>query len=370
VRTLLFAVACAILGGWADSSAFSEPLQSALVEKRARLAAEFMAQMQLPNGLFEYEYDFLRGGFTSGNNIVRQAGATAVLGEYASFSGNAAVAESAGAAIAALAALSVAYEGGAVVSTTDLPKDGNTGATALSLLAELHYFAATGDTRFQDSRRGWLRALSQLQLPSGGFAQAPETEVESSYFNGEAWLALAEYARPFPTDAAAASVLKKADSYLMTHYGAEPNPQFAHWGLMAASVRYHTTGESRFLDFLALLSEAFLTDLRPEFDPARNGCSAVEGLAAAARALSKGRQHNGLVERIRDRVELELSNSLELQIMPGQERIHFGGERFLVGSELAGMAGAFLNGRFNPRARIDTTQHCLSALMKYAQFRS
>jgi hypothetical protein len=235
VRRLLFAFTdAAFAAGWSSVSPSAEPLEVASVTKRAALAAEFILQMQLPSGFFEYEYDFLRGSFTSDNNIVRQAGAAAVLAEYASFSGDAAVAESAGAAVGALSAVSVSYGYGAVVSMTGLREDAATGATALSLLAELHFFQATGDSRFENSRGRWLRALEQLQLPNGGFARAPDNALESAYYNGEAWLALAQYSRMFPGDRMVAAILGKADSYLIARYGAEADPRFVHWGLMAA----------------------------------------------------------------------------------------------------------------------------------------
>lgn len=135
---------------------------------------------------------------------------------------------------------------------------------------------------------------------------------------------------------------------------------------MAAAVRYEATGEDRFLDFIERLSEAFITKLRPKLVEDTNSCSLVEGLAAGAAALrAGGRGRSGLFDGMVQRIEAELAKDLTLQIAPGQRRLALGGGRYLEDPVLAHFAGAFLNGRYVPRARIDFTQHCLSALIKY-----
>lgn len=352
----------------APNAVHSEPLSKELIAARAELAARYIQSVQLPTGLFEYEYDFLLGRFTDGDNLVRQAAAAFVLAEYANHSGDASAAGSVRLAVEALASWSLSYGGGSVVSATGELKDGSTGATAFALLAELQYLDATGDNRFSGSRLAWLKGLQELQLPSGGFSQSVGDATESSYFNGEAWLALAHFARLFPADEAARGMLARADSYLMDRYGREPDTQFAHWGLMSASLRYRTTKESRFLKFISNLSEAYITELRPVVVPDRNACSAVEGLAAAALALSQGKRGDGvLFKKILERVEAQLSANLALQIMPGQVRFSLGNERYLEDPRIVDFTGAFLKGGHIPITRIDYTQHCLSALMRYAE---
>lgn len=358
------AICCALALVSPVRSAPPEGLAPELLAERAELAAGYMMAAQRLTGFFEYEYDILRGEYRAANNIVRQAGAAFAIAEYASVLGGPAAAASAKAAVAAFAGISVPFQDGRLVSETGKLEDAPTGATALALLAELHYFDATGDESFSDARRAWLRALMRLQRSGGGFAARPGTEEESAYYNGETWLALAAYHRLFPSDEAVADMLARAEPYLIDRYG-EPSRQFAHWGLMAASLRFLTTNEARLIAFIASQSEGVLTELYPEFKPAGNACSIVEGLAAAATALAEAGGHDELVGRIKERVRRELANSLELQIVPGQKRIDFGPDRFLEDPRLDEFAGAFLNGRYWPHARIDFVQHCLSAIMKY-----
>ena len=152
---------------------------------------------------------------------------------------------------------------------------------------------------------------------------------------------------------------------MIAAYGREADTQFAHWGLMAAAVRLETTGEPRFGAFITRLADGLV---RPATSRDANTCSMVEGLAAGAKALSAGDREAGeraAVTAMAARAEAELVNSLDMQILPAQKRIELGGSRFLEDPALVHFAGAFLNARHVPRARIDMTQHCLSALIKY-----
>ncbi len=190
---------CALALLSATTAPAADLLTPVLLAERAKLAIAYMGHVQLPSGLFEYEYNFLSGTFSRANNVVRQAGAAVVTAEYAGFFDDADVAERAKAALAGLVAISVPAEDGAMVSKNGAADKGSTGATALALLAELTYFSASGDSQFESERAAWLYALLRMQLPSGGFARAPGIDAESDYYNGETWLALAQDPRLFPT---------------------------------------------------------------------------------------------------------------------------------------------------------------------------
>ncbi len=155
---------------------------------------------------------------------------------------------------------------------------------------------------------------------------------------------------------------------MIDRYSRKPSVQFTHWGLMAGSIRHQTDGDPRFLDFLAELSDAFLTSLRPTVKPNSNSCYSVEGLAVAATVLSKAAVNADLVGRIVERVEQELTKSFAIQVLPGETRIELAPGRYLSAPDIGDFAGAFLNGRLKPQTRIDSTQHCLSAIMKYMTY--
>ena len=335
---------------------------------RARLAADYLVSVQLPSGLFAYEYDFLAARLVEADSIVRQAGTAFGVALFLNRWDAPGYRPYAERALRALVAYSMPYDDGIVVATGDDLADAPAGATALALLAELNYVEATGNNGFAEARAAWARALASLQRPDGGFASTPASDTRSPYYDGETWLAFAHLRRLFPEDAVADEVLAKADEGLMRAYGDAPDTAFFQWGLMAAAVRYETTGDERFRDFIARQSEAFLTDLRPRVSPANNGCAVVEGLAAAS-SLLVASGPDDLRQRIATRIDAELTKSLAFQIMPGQGQISLGDQRYLVDPEIARFAGAVLNGRYQSRTRIDSTVHCLSALTMYASMR-
>lgn len=241
-----------------------------------------------------------------------------------------------------------------------------TGATALALLTELFYFESTRDSQFGGLRRSWLRALQAMHLKGLGFMKVPGSSEDSSYYNGEVWLALSHFARLFGADGKAREILEDVDASFIERYTEDPHIGFFHWGTMAAVVRFEATGAKRFLDFIHGQTTAFLDHLRPAVKPQANACYSVEGLSAAAILMNR-EQHGdkGFRKRLRQRIEAEILKSLSFQIMPGQSKLEFGDGRVLYSDDLKIFAGAFVDGLYRPRARIDSTQHCLSALLKY-----
>ena len=342
---------------------------------RAELAANYIARAQNREGTFGYEYEFIHGRYNKRDNIVRQAGTAFAAAEYLGATGDERLVGTVRRALAALSDQSIPHEGGLVLPGSRTLDKAPTGSVALALLAELLYFEATGDDRFAETRAGWTNALRAAQVPSGGFATALANKRESPYFNGETWLALAHYARLFPDDRQVKQMIARADARMMRKYAAKPEAPFSHWGMMAASTRYMATNDAKFLDFLKAQAAIFITQLRPKVHPNSNACSTVEGLASATAALVyaqrlSGVNHQDIIARIEQRIDAELAKSLQLQILPGQSTITFARDRYLVDPRLSRLSGAFRNSRFDPRARIDSTQHCLSGLLKYLNLRA
>ena len=209
-----------------------------------------------------------------------------------------------------------------------------------------------------------------MQLPTGGIAFYPGSDEDSPYFSGETWLALAHYDRLFPGDPMVAEMLAAAEDYFIRTYLRAFDGAFFHWGMMAAAVRFETTAEQRYLDFVSLQGWQFVVEVRPDFVPESNECYSVEGLAAGARAMwTGGRGSDPGYGAMVDRAERELVKIFALQIMPGQTRIDVGEGRFFYDPGLERMVGAFRNGQRLMRSRIDFTQHCLSAIVHYGELR-
>lgn len=330
---------------------------------RVQQAAGYLMRAQLGDGLFRYEHDFLSGRDSKKNNIVRQAGTTYALAEYLAHFPGPAAEVALKRAQHALAAASMSWGDGSLVTVDGKAGKAKAGATALALLSLLMQPEPPGAAD-EAVAAAWLKGLLALQMANGGFASRPDSKQQSAYSNGEIWLALARYNAHYPQQAAAAEALRRADDFMMEFYSAQPQIGFFHWGVMAASTRYASTREPRFIDFIVQQVSVFLDHLRPQVKTSSNSCYSVEGLLDGAAAIRAHGGHRALLARIMVRVRQEMAKNRRLQILPGQQQIVFGEERMLAAPEIAEYSGAFLNGRYRPQARIDATQHCLSAMLK------
>jgi hypothetical protein len=368
-------------------------------------AADHLIGSQLPGGLLAYDFDFLTGSSSSNDSIARQAGVIAFLAEYYAERRDPHARAAVQAGLATLNRLSLpvsngwpqsfveysgilsapigrgtiqrvlarfgllyrSYGDGRLVTMNADYGSAVTGATALALIAELQYFEATGDDRFRNARSTWVNGLLALHVPGRGFRSAPATVEESPFFNGEAWLALANYDRIHPHTEAVVRVLRSLDTYLMTRYADDVATGFYQWGSMAAAVRFEITSDRRFLEFMAGQALRLVDALSSEARSPGNSCFLVEGLATAGRLLSRHRQYDAIVRKIEHHVSDEMEKNRRLQIPPHARRIKLADGAYLASPHLARFAGAFLEGETRPYTRIDFTGHCLAAMLKVQQ---
>ena len=352
------------LGGGA---AAAEPvLDRAAIEQKAEAAARYLVATETAEGRFFYEFDFLRSHFTEDDNIVRQTGAGFVLNQFYLLSGKPGFAEPAARSIAYYAAKSVAVGDGQLPSEDATREGGRAGAAALALLAELFHSRAIGQGFRPDLREGWFRGLAAQQLADGGIKQRPQDTEADSYATGETWLALAHYADLVPGEPEVSAMLERLEAGVMAKYLAKPDRMFAHWGLMSAAQRLATTGEPRYRDFLEAFGGNYVRTMMPSSASGANTCAALEGLIAAVAALE---QHGAskVAAEIRTHVEARLPGNLALQLAGDGTRLEFGPGRYYEDPKLKNFVGAFLNGAYVLRTRVDSTQHCLSALLLYRQ---
>ncbi len=366
--------------------------------ERIRRAVAHTLAMQLPSGLFRYDFDFLDAAPTGQDNIVRQAGTLFALGAYLVDTGDRAVAAPIQRGLEALAQRSLpigtgtaqsllervgvfgieswrleralagrgwlyAPEGdGRVVSGNQSYPGALSGATALALIAELEY-RATGDERFAEMRAGWLRGLLSLRVPGGGIRDHPDTLHPGAYVNGETWLALALYHDAFPDDADAARALSELEDYLMDHYRRAPDRSFYHWGALASAARLSSGEPARLAEFAADQAEFILREAPPDETRRDTSCSLIEGLGSAIAVIRSRPGREDLLARLSGRVTRELAHNRTLQIRADQRRLPLGGGGELRAPSLADFPGAFLAGSYTPYTRIDLTQHCISAFL-------
>lgn len=334
-----------------------------------KLAADYLSRIQLDSGFFLYQYDFIKGRYSLKNNIVRQAGTAYSLAEYQLSFPDADSRASVEKALSAFKKNSVVWKSGRLLTLKGNLKKAKSGATALALLTNILLSEHLGQAVNEEIEADWLEALLALQMEDGGFEKIPSTEKQSAYSNGEIWLALAYYDRLYPNTGKVIRALVKADNYFTKHYVEEPDIGFFHWGVMAASIRYETTNDHRFADFIARQLELFMVELKPKVKHQVNSCYSVEGLLSGAGALHGIPRYGELYRHVTERVAKEMEKNRKLQILPLQDALYFSEDRFLKSPDIPQYSGAFLNGKYRPQVRIDATQHCLSAMVKEHNFR-
>ncbi len=371
-----------------------------------RLAVDQWITSQRPSGLLRYGFDFLADtesekDSTSPANLARQAGAASTLADYLEAGGTAHGRDALVALLTALRENSLPIgksdlqtliektgllglpagryklhrslhhfglvyrtEGpGRVLSPSKRYGDAYTGATALALLAEVRFVRATGDNRFADDRKAWLEALIGLRIPGQGFRQTASSIDHDDYFDGESWLALAEYHRTFPHDDRAASALAATDDDMLSFYGNPFRVAFFHWGTMAAAARYQDTKNPRFLEFVRMQMREFLK-VRGKAGDDRNNCALVEGMADGLGALVvAGERGSALATEARDWIAREMEKMDRLQIRTGQQAIEYPNAR-VIAPRMQEFAGSFLEAVSVPRTQVDHAQHCVSAMIK------
>ena len=373
---------------------------------RIHLAVGQLERVQLTSGLFPYDFDFATGQKTSmenigGINLVRQTGAALALGEYLTHYNRESTQKVLKKFLINSASNSLpigksktqqtlesfgiynrwrfwktlreplygmgllfSKEGNAkVVSTENDYERAWTGANALNLVAAIKYYQATGDTTFNDDIVLWKNGLLALKVPERGFREAPHYLTESPYFNGESWLALAEYIQAFPNDESLNEVIVEIDSYMIDRYSRQYNARFYSWGTMAANVRAQTTNDKRFTDLIYALTQQYLDKNEPKEIPSTNSCGVVEGMATfVATMQTQNRADDPLVRRATVYIEKLMNVNRNLQLSKNTVATLPNGKRFA--NKIEEYEGAFLLSLKQPLMQVDITQHCLNALLR------
>ncbi len=360
VPVLVMAIAVSVYGPASASTAADGRMKQA-----TDLSADFLIRTQNKTGLFDYDISFKTGRPTGKASIVRQAGTGFALAEYLAATQAPHVREPVRRVLDALQRRSLVFRKRSqwIVGTGRSISKSRTGATALALLIELHYYRTTGSGRYEAARRAWLNGLLALRLGKRGFRRTPYSRVESPYFNGEVWLALAKYHDTF-RDPEIGDVLSGLDTYLVDKYTKKPDIGFYHWGVMAAAVRYKNTRDLRLLKFIEDQTRVYLEDLRPEVKPTHNTCYALEGLVTASDVLNASWADSAIVPALTQRIEAEAEKNLGFQLLDAATLTTPPAGRRGKPFDPNEYVGLYFSRSDKTYSRIDYTQHCLSAFLK------
>ncbi|MGA7180742.1 MAG: hypothetical protein WBX11_14315 [Thiobacillaceae bacterium] len=375
-----------------------------------KLAVNRWLAVQKPSGLLPYGFDFLENEESEPNtlsaaNLTRQTGTAAVLADYYTLTND----QRARPAIrqfiqafgryslpigksrvqalverahllsmpfgrykiqATLNRFGLLYEtegAGKVLSPSGDYSKAYAGTVALALLTELRYSQTSGDNSFANLRHAWLEGLIGLRIPGDGFRQFPTSIDTTPYYDGEAWLALAQYHRAFPQDQHVSELLTDVDDALIEKYRGEFKIAFFSWGAMVAAARFADTKERKFLDFIKAQTSTFLDRKKDHVDN-DNTCASVEGVAdALGSLLNAGEGGSELATRAREWVATEMRKVKQLQIQPGQKELIFSTAR-IIAPRMQEFTGSFRGGVYAANTQVDLTAHCVSAMVKLTRY--
>ncbi|MCC6386286.1 MAG: hypothetical protein IT302_02760 [Dehalococcoidia bacterium] len=209
------------------------PVDAGVAMASARAAAGWIDRAQRPDGSYLYEFDRDTGEEVPAYNVVRHAGVTMSLYQFAAAGEGSAMAP-AERGLAWMLQRQYRYDDW---SALEDPTDGSVdvGASALMLAGLAQRRIATGDGQYDTMMRALSRYLMAMQQADGSFlnswdrtTNAPDPRFRSKYATGEAFWALAMMHRLFPGEGWDTPTRKVAD-YLSLHRDEVEEQKFPPW---------------------------------------------------------------------------------------------------------------------------------------------
>jgi hypothetical protein len=344
-------------------------------------AVGWIQNSQEEDGHFKYEYSVLNDVYSEDDLMVRQTGVLHILGEVLErdrgknfdlkdnmekalsfFEENSAFGEMNG------------YRFRCVLRTSKICSLGGTALTLIGILDLIDVYPELG-TKYSKQISDYLNFILAMKKPGEGFRgwyyyDTSQSEAESDYSNGEAFLALARY---FEDNAHMSTmrikevkdVIDESFDYFEMRYGQNPNFNFYLWGMAAIKELSKFEPNQRYFDFVSDYTEWRMNSYKNRRDSILNYCAYFEGVISAYSVLEPDLNEyakNYYLEEI----NYWLSRSQKLQVdNSGYVDLVFGGNETrmkVLDTEKA--KGGFLTALNDPVQRIDYTQHCLSSYLQ------
>lgn len=247
------------------------------------------------------------------------------------------------------------------------------GATALALVGILDFveYSPENAHKYSELIEGYKDFLIAMNLNSGGYQNAynPEgdqNKAESSFSNGEAFLALVRYYKYQPDDELK-KMLDKSFGYFAEVYGpGKWDPNFYLWGMAALKDLYKLDPDPKYYDYVKEYSDWRVNGRQNSRFTSHNYCAYIEGVVSAYSVLE-----GSLSEKddayYKEEISFWLAKSAELQVeLKDVMRISVtGGPMYwLPLKNTRKSLGGFLTGYNEPVQRIDFTQHCMSSYLQ------
>ena len=341
------------------------------------LGTNWLKAANEPDGHFAYEYFPYEDRYADDDNIVRQAGALFELGEITRRDTNNKydLDRTIERSIKYFEKLTKSgkYNGKSVrCITSDI--DGNVcklGTTSLAFIGIINYVTANPDKvkKYDKLIEGYASYIISMQKGTGGFREVFSTstniaeEKESSYANGEAFLALVRYAKwkNYPTDLQ--SKIKLTVNYILSSK-VPFDASLYLWAMSALKDWDEFKPDARHVIYARSYSDWRMSPFKSKRGDVHNFCPYIEGVVSAYSIMEDDLSAKDL-EKYDKEIDFWLAKSALLQVNDKSlVKYDVMKNRFLKAPIPAWARGGFLTGHLEPSQRIDFTQHCLSAYMQ------
>jgi hypothetical protein len=331
---------------------------------------------QEKSGHFKYEYMPFLDRYIDEDNMVRQAGGLYVLGELfrndtenkldlektitkaiSYFESNTTEGELNGESFRCL----LKYEGRCTLGGTSL---------ALVGIIDLVQSDSSYKSDYKNLIEDYKDYLMAMRVGTKGFRDSYYTEKEqstkeSSFSNGEAFLALTRYYQYNP-DEEVKEVLDEAFHYFEKIYRAEWDNNYYLWGMAAIKDLYAMDPKEEYYEFVKDYTDWRIDYYKGVRGTLRNRCAYIEGVTSAYSVLEPNLTTEEK-EYYMEEIDFWLAKSKELQVDKGDflrisYNYNFLTKQTIDDEEKA--IGGFLTATTEQVQRIDFTQHCLNSYLQ------
>lgn len=360
----------------ATPSVTNKPLTTTEIQDTISSAVMWLTEAQEEDGHFRYEYIPFLDRYVDDDNIVRQTGAFYVLSEVLAKDKENLydLKEVLQKSMSYFEQISVTDEAFGYDFKCILTGENvcALGATGLALTGLLDLIAAYPDlnAKYEEYVSGYLNFILVMKMNGKGFRgnyyfDKSQSESESSFSNGEAFLALARHYQYSPTKEVK-EVIDSSFEYFDETYRAEWDPNFYLWGMAGIKTLYEISPSEDYFSFVIDYTDWRISKHRASRNSSHNKCAYVEGIASAYSVISPNVSEDD-DSYYMEEINFWLTKSKELQVNENDSmRIRYNNRpaKKLEITKPKRAVGGFLTDFGEPTQRIDFTQHCLSSYLQ------
>ncbi len=373
MKNLVFVLSFLVL----STPAFAvTPLNPEELRQTVNNGVSWMNNAQEASGHFRYEYAPFWDRYIDDDNIVRQTGAFYLLGEIA-IRDKAKRFDLKSTMEKAVSYFEENSKTGkfndenfrCVLKTANKCTLGGTSLALIGLLDMVKAYPATLNKN-ENLIEEYKNYILAMRVSGKGFRDSfyfdrEQSLSESSFSNGEAFLALVRYYQ-YNAKVEIKTMIEESFVYFDKIYRGKWDSNFYLWGMAALKDWYVLFPKEEYYTFTKDYTDWRIDKQQKSRGTSHNKCAYIEGVISAYSVLEK-KASDKEREKYLEEIDFWLLKSRDLQIKKSDTiKIGFnqGKLRVVKMENSARAVGGFLTGYDEPFQRIDFTQHCVSGYLQ------